>query len=211
MKKLTNTPTLADVFEAHRSEVFSNINCHAIGKIESFNAIEQTATISIQYQRRVENIPSTYKRLDYPNLVGVPLITLSGGPGSLRFPIKIGDECLVFFNDRDLDNWFTTSSKRPLSSDRKHSFSDAIALVGPKSVSNVLENYDTSRTELVHDQTFISLSDKIRIKNQTQNLFDIIDGLFTELAALVPTTGIPAANKVNIAALKVKFNLLMEQ
>lgn len=209
-KTLTSIPTLADIFEAHRNEIFSNLNCHAVGRIEDFNSDDQTATISVEYNRRVENIKSTQERIDYPNLVGVPLIIVGGGNGSLRFPVSVGDNCLLFFNDRDLDNWVTSGNKCPLASDRKHSFSDAIALVGLRSMADSFDDYLTDRTELVHSDTKISLSDKIRIKNQTQSLFSIVDGLFEQLAALVPNTGIPVANKTAIAALRIQFQQLME-
>jgi len=210
MKKLTNIPTLADILEVHREEIFSNLNCHAVGKIEQFNHLEQTAIVSIDYQRRVENIEATYERSDYKNLIDIPVIVVGGGNGSLRFPIKAGDNCLVFFNDRDIDNWFTSGSKSPLASDRKHSFSDGVALVGLRSMADNLDDYDPDRTELVHDKTVISLEDKIRIKNLTSNMFDVIDGLFAQLDFLVPTTGIPAANKAAIAALRLQFQQLME-
>ena len=208
--KLTSEPSLINLVEAIRENIFSTLNCHAIGKIESFDSINQTANISILYQRKVENFEETNSREDYPLLIDVPLIILGGGKGSIRFPIETGDNCILFFNDRDIDNWYSSGAKTPLSSNRKHSFSDALALIGPKSLANTFSDYDKNRTELVHDKTQVSLSDKIRIKNQTQNLYDIIDGLFTQLGALVPNTGIPAANKTAIAALQVQFQQLME-
>ena len=211
MKNLTSVPSWGDIFEAFREEIFSNLNCHAIGKIESFDSSNQTANVSILYKRRVENDDTTSERVDYPALIGVPVIILGGGKGSLRFPISSGDECLVLFNDRDIDNWFVSGVKNPLSSDRKHSFSDAVAIVGLHSSANSLSDYDSERTELIHGETVVSLKDKIRIKNQTQSLFTIIDGLFEQLNALVPDTGIPTANKVAIAALRVQFQLLMEE
>lgn len=208
--KLTSEPSLINLVEAIRENIFSTLNCHAIGKIESFDSANQTANISILYQRKVENFEETNLRDDYPLLIDVPLIVLGGGKGSIRFPIETGDNCILFFNDRDIDNWYSSGAKTPLASNRKHSFSDALALIGPKSLANTFSDYDKTRTEFVHDKTKISLSDKIRIKNQTQNLYDIIDGLFTQLGALVPNTGIPAANKTAIAALQVQFQQLME-
>lgn len=210
MRKLTSEPTLMNIVEAIREDIFSSLNCHAVGVIESINLDLQTANVSIAYQKKIENFPETYQRKDYPMLIDVPLVIMGGGVGSLRFPISVGDSCLVLFNDRDIDNWIASGSKTPLASDRKHSFSDAFALIGPRSIADTLDDYLSNRTELVHDKTQISLSDKIRIKNQTQNLYDIIDGLFTQLSALVPVTGIPAPNKAAIAVLQTQFQQLME-
>ena len=210
MSTITSEPTLINVVQALRTDIFSSLNCHAIGRIESFNELYQTAIVSIEYQRKVENKPDTYDLKDYPNLIDIPVVVLGGGNGSIRFPIASGDTCLVLFNDRDMDGWFTSGSKAPLSSDRKHSFSDGVALVGLRSMSNNLEDYDSSRTELVHDKTKISLENKVRIKNDIANLYDVIDGLFAQLATLVPTTGIPSASIAAIAELRLQFQSIME-
>ena len=210
MTTITSQPTLINVVNALKEDIFSSLNCHAVGKIESFNELEQTAIVSIEYHRQVENKPDTYGLKDYPNLIDIPVMVFGGGLGSIRFPIKSGDNCLVLFNDRDIDGWFTSGSKAPLSSERKHSFSDGIAIVGLRSMADNFDDYSADRTELVHDKTKISIENKVRIKNDLANLFDVIDGLFTQLASLTPVTGMPVANISAIAALRVQFQLVME-
>ena len=209
-KPLTNEPKLIDVLNLFREEIFTNLNCHGIGTIQSFNVTTQRAEISIAYSRQVDNQTATKGRAPYPLLLEVPVMILGGGKGSIRFPIQSGDSCLLFFNDRDIDNWIEGGDGNLLNSDRKHSFGDAFALIGPRNSANALTDYNSERTELAHDKTFVSLKDKVRIKNSVTDLYTVINGLFTELAALVPTTGIPAANKANIAALQIQFQQLME-
>ena len=88
------------------------------------------------------------KLVDYPFLADCPVIALGGGNGALTFPITTGDDCLVFFNDRDIDSWFSGSSTSAPATLRLHSFSDGIILVGLRSLNNVLVNYSGSNVEL---------------------------------------------------------------
>ena len=216
MADINSVPSLLDILNAQREEIFSSLNCHAIGKIEEFNHLEQTAKVSIEYQRSVENMPSTKSRVEYPVLLEIPVIVLGGGNGSIRFPIKSGDNCIVLFNDRDIDGWLTTGSKGPLASDRKHSFSDGIALVGIRSMADNFDDYDPDRTELVHSETKISLSDKIRIKNAVSDLYTVMDSLVTILNTLAAGVGVTPGNPiypglaVQVALLKIKIDNLLE-
>jgi hypothetical protein len=215
--EITSPPTLINVVNALREDIFSSLQCHAVGKIEEFNELEQIATVSIEYQRQVENNPDTFERADYPNLIDIPVIVLGGGNGSIRFPIKAGDNCLVLFNDRDLDGWFTTGSKGPLSSDRKHSFCDGVALVGIRSMADSFDDYDPDRTELVHNKLKVSLKDKLRIKNDASDLYAILDGVLGILSALQTTNAVPGspsfispAQASQVTLFKTQLSLLME-
>lgn len=216
MSSLTSVPTLLDILNAHRDEIFSNFNCHAVGKIEEFNHLEQTAKVSIEYQRIVENMPSTNQRLDYPTLIDIPVIVLGGGNGSIRFPIKSGDTCLVLFNDRDIDGWVTSGMKGPLASDRKHSFADGVALVGLRSMADNFDDYDPDRAELVFGKTKVSLGDKIRIKNAITDLYTVMDSMVTILNTLSAGVGVNIGNPIypgltaQVALLKTKLDNLLE-
>lgn len=118
-----------------------------------FNSANQTATVSVNYKKTFfekNELTGTYdpKLVDYPFAADCPVICIGGGTSALTFPIAAGDDCLLFFNDRDLDNWFQGSSTSGNATARLHSFSDGIALVGLRSLNNVLVNYDAVRAVL---------------------------------------------------------------
>jgi len=85
---------------------------------------------------------------NYPPLIDVPVLVLGGGNGAITFPIQQGDECIILFNDRELDNWFQNGGVQTYSTSRTHDLSDGIALVGLRSLPNVLNNYCTTGTSM---------------------------------------------------------------
>jgi hypothetical protein len=119
-------PELKILFDQAKSDIFATLNCVQIGKIETVKASEQTVEIALQIRRLAEDDSS----VAYPVLVDCPYFVLQGGGAYIDMPIAAGDYCLVLFNDRDIDNWWSTANVADPASTRKHSFSDAIALVG---------------------------------------------------------------------------------
>lgn len=127
MSTISRYPSdLDNLLEELRSEIFANLNCLQIGKIESYNKSEQSVEVQIMVKRRINET----KIISYPVLVDCPLFVLQGGGAFIDMPIKTGDFCLIFFNDRDIDNWWTAGNETEPNTRRKHSLSDGIALVG---------------------------------------------------------------------------------
>lgn len=131
-------PELADLLSNLKKDIFLSMNCHAVALVQEVNLGTQTLTASVAYSKTffVFDTP-TGKYLpvqqSYPLLLDVPFVILGGGSSGITFPIAAGDTCLIFFNDRDIDNWFAGANSGPVNSNRLHSLSDGIALVGLKS------------------------------------------------------------------------------
>jgi hypothetical protein len=159
-------PDLRALLNAHRDEIFSSFNCHQIGTIVSFDKDRQSATVRINAQRVVFDKPQTTTEglqqqprvLDYPALTDVPVFFASGGNARLTLPIAAGDTCLLLFNDRDLDAWWTTGGTSAPNSSRMHSLSDALALVGFRSLANKVEDYSGTDAELRFGDAVVSIA-----------------------------------------------------
>lgn len=149
-----NEPTLASVLQLHKEDVMYSINCHQVGEIVSFNPSTQTAEVQIKMLRMMNG-----ELKQYPVLVDCPCIVLSGGNGRLTMPINPGDSCLVLFNDKDIDNWYSGGQTVAPRTERKHSFSDAIALVGIRNKQNEITDYFNDGVELKHGNSSIKLRD----------------------------------------------------
>lgn len=143
---IPNEPSLTDVLSYHRKGIFLDFNCHHVGMIESFNGTNQTAKVTINYKKTYfkPNAMGVVKAelRDYPIIVDAPVIFLGGGGFSLTFPVSVGDECLVLFNDRDIDAWFAGSSSSANPTGRLHSFADAFVLVGIRSLPKLILSPD---------------------------------------------------------------------
>lgn len=175
---LPNNPTLKDLLDYHGKQLKQEFNCHHIGTIKEFDETTQTAQIDINYTKTFQQLTSNGNvniiTQNYPLIADCPVICLGGGVGSLTFPIENGDECLVFFNDRDLDNWFNGSSSAAPNTPRLHSFADAIALVGVRSLANVLEDYPTDAVSLNYGANNIQIfADKAVVTVGTDTTLEI--------------------------------------
>ena len=116
---------ISDVTRELRRQIFTELNCVAIGEIESFDQPTQSAKIRLAYKRRING-----RVIDYPVLLDCPVVLLQGGGAYITFPVKAGDSCLVLFCDRDIDRYWVDGTIAAPDSPRKHSLSDGIALVG---------------------------------------------------------------------------------
>lgn len=158
------TPTLRDLLNAHRDEIFASFNCHQTGTIVSFDATKQTAKVQLNVQRTVYNKlqtsqeqPTTPTVINYPVLVDVPVFFLTGGNARITMPVAAGDTCLVLFNDRDLDPWFTTGAQAQPNTSRMHSLADGLALVGFRSMANKEAAYSSADLEIWHGESRIKM------------------------------------------------------
>lgn len=134
-----------------KDEVKREINCHAVGTIQTFDPTTLTCTVSFNYQKVMKQSsftapdPTSYVDtiINYPTLVRVPIIVLGGGGAFLTFPISgvvtnsqgqityPGDTCLLLFCDRDIDLWLELGGKNnPPNTERMHDLSDAVAIIG---------------------------------------------------------------------------------
>jgi hypothetical protein len=216
-------PTLKDLLDLHKKDILLSLNCHHIGTVQSFNATTQQAQATINYKKtyfEFDQQTGAYNPIlkDYPLLMDCPCIVLGGGSAALTFPIQQGDECLVLFNDRNLDNWFQSGGNGAVASPRLHAFADGIILVGLRSSPHVLTGYDTSRAVLRNGEALVGVgSTLIKIANNTTTLNTLLQNLITQIAAITVTgvtsgggTSGPPANAAAIAAIGTQLSGLLE-
>lgn len=194
-----SNPTLSDLLSLLKKDIFLNLNCHHVGTIQTFNSVNQTATATINYQRTFEQPDAstgTYgaRLVPYPIAVGCPVVCLGGGSAALTFPIQAGDECLILFNDRDLDNWFQGAGGAGVATSRLHSFADGIILVGLRSLQNSLSNYDATHAVLRNGAAQVGVSSsQVKLANVVNGTLGVsmtilLAALQTFLAATAAAT-----------------------
>jgi microcystin-dependent protein len=135
----------------------ASMSCVGIGTIQAFDATLQMASVSLNYKRVLKNAAMAPNNIDmvdvireYPLLVKCPVVFLGGGAGRLTFPVAVGDPCVLFFCDRDMDTWIETGiAINPPNSERTHNLTDAIALVGIRSNASPLSSFNTLIASLI--------------------------------------------------------------
>lgn len=203
---------LRSLLRLARDDTFFHLNVHQIGRIEKFYPADQTADVSMPIQRFLEG-----RAVDLPVLVKCPVFFLTGGStGNITMPIKAGDTCMVLFNDRDMDSWWTTGSSGVPLSRRAHDMSDAVAIVGFRHKGNAKSEYSDTNIEInnlgskiavgteikasASGGAKIDLADKAKIYNGATDLRTVLNALIDAIKAQVDTRG-DSLNGGTIAAL----------
>lgn len=196
-------PPLIELFNQWRQILLLNLNCVEVGSIVSWDKDKQTATVQVGVLRLIGD-----QQVAYPVLTDCPVMVLSGGKGRLTFPIQAGDTCIILFNDRDLDNWFTTGAAAVPNSSRTHSLSDGLVIVGVRNLANKLPGISATDTELSQGNAVVGMDDhKISIRNDVTDLKTALDDLFSNLDDLMVklkawvNTGGSTPNPATITAL----------
>jgi Phage protein Gp138 N-terminal domain len=168
-------PTTSDMLDVLKQDIFASLNCVRVGQIQSFDSSKQTATVALLGKR----VYPDGTIADYGPLLDVPIIVLQGGGGYIQLPATSGDMCLVLFNDRNIDNWYSTGSAQAPATGRMHSLSDGFALVGVNALTNLLSPIVAGTIKIVMGSSEIDLSNaELKAKNGAAEI-DLTGGLIT--------------------------------
>jgi hypothetical protein len=112
--------------------------------IKSFDA----AAMTVEAQPTIAQIYRDGSIVPVPMLIDCPVIFPQGGGFALTFPIKAGDECLLFFGDRCKDAWHQTGKIEAPDHYRIHDLSDGFCFVGVNSKPKLIPNVNTENVQL---------------------------------------------------------------
>lgn len=170
MLKPNSKKSLIDILN-HWFENFSgSFNCIKVGKITSVNTTNQTVDVQILHKRINESNLVKRELRDYPLLQSVPFVVLGGGNSYLTFPVSVGDNCLLLFNDYEIDRWWDTGESLPANFKRKHDISDAFALVGVHSMVDLIQGYSNYVHLKYSNSSSITVGEVIDITNGQTNV-----------------------------------------
>jgi len=156
------------------------------GIISAFDPATQLASVQPAIRRVFKSEEAdgveTLIPVDLPLLINVPVHFVRGGGFSMTFPVAVGDECLLVFCERSIDEWYTFGGVRDPGARRFHALSDAIAFVGISSAPNAIPSFATDGVEIKKDDgtAKITLGDggSIRLENSSGFVELQADGLF---------------------------------
>lgn len=121
------------------------------GIVQSFDPVTQTAVVAPAIKERV-NIQGKFTQTAIKPLENVPVCMPRVAGWSITLPITAGTECLLVFADSCIDGWWASGGVQVnLDPSRRHDLSDPIAIFGPWSQKNLLDNYSTDSLQIRSD------------------------------------------------------------
>lgn len=192
-------PNLEDVFEIVKEHTMSLINCSKIGRIRSFNPNNCTAYIDIMeliQNDGANEIPSI--------LADVPVIFYGSKNTRITPPDIVGSNCLLVFQDRNIDNFLITGEQFEPNDNRTHSYADCVALLTLNSYIDEPVMYDANALTLYNGTQFAKIfndsielyAEKIKLYNSQTTLLTLINTLIDTIKGLT-TAGTSAAQAID--------------
>lgn len=165
-----------------------NLNVCLPGKIVSYNAENQYADVQIQLLKKYTDF-STEPHPVIPN-VPVRHPRAAGGNAFIHMPVAVGDDVLLVFSQRSLDNWKTQNipvvgqnGGVDTNDTRKHHITDAFAILGGSAMPDAFEVSDPTAIEIVNGDAKIILfpDGKFNFENSTADFIDQVQQAFATL------------------------------
>lgn len=175
MSKPNSNKSLTEALSLWIHSFSDSFNSVKIGKIVAVNTSNQTVDVQILHKRVMDGISTKRELREYPPLLQVPFVVLGGGGSHLTFPISVGDNCLVFFCDFEIDNWWTSGEAQPSNYERRHDISDAFALIGVHSMVDLIQGYNQYVQLKYSGTSNIVVGQTIDITNEQTNVSGKLD------------------------------------
>ena len=127
---MSNEATLMTVLKVFKENLLDNLCCVKIGYIDSYDYDTRVSRVVI-YNKRVVGLNDKGEHIleDYPPLYCKTLF-LGGGDSAINWSIQQGDECIVFFSDREIETPWISGQVSDVKYGRMHDYTDAICLTG---------------------------------------------------------------------------------
>lgn len=124
---MTNTPTLESVLNAFEHYLFTKLNCMKIGIIDEILPDNEVKCLITNKKLMKVNDDGTGVWKDYPPIYAKVWYMGSATTG-INYPLTKNSPCLLLFNDREFNSYFTTGEISTLSDLRMHDLSYCIAI-----------------------------------------------------------------------------------
>lgn len=136
MNRLENTDDLAvallEALDGRQALIWTAMPATVI----DFNPDARTASLQVTVQALATNQNGVETWLDLPPLLDCPVLFPGGKGLSLTFPLDPGDEVLVLFASRCIDNWWQSGGIQRQAELRMHDLSDGFCFPQPLSLPN---------------------------------------------------------------------------
>jgi len=166
------------------------------GIITSYDADTITAQVQPALHALYTGPDQTQEWKAMPIIPDVPVIFPRGGQYALTFPVQQGDECLIVFSSRCIDNWWQQGGVQTQRELRMHDLSDGFAIPGPWSQKTKISDLSTTTAQLrTSDGTIFA-----EVDNDNQKVRLVVKGITVEADAQNNVVNITGSDKVSVTA-----------
>jgi hypothetical protein len=151
--------------------ILSKVNTSLPAKITKYDYTKQKASV----QPLIDYISLEGKEIKLPIINSVPVIFQSSGGASMTFPVKEGDNVLLLFCQRSLENWLKDGQQRVPDDPRIYDLTDAVAITGlnPFSVTSPASNNEDAEWKYAGSNITIKKSGEILLSTNTNSSINI--------------------------------------
>ena len=116
------------IYENLINEAMFRTRCCIPCIIQSYNSVNNTVECQPAVRERIINEDGTIQYVQLPLLINVPVVFPGSANFDIKFPLSKNDECLVFFSDLSIDNFWQKGSVQNPVEVRRHDLSDGMAI-----------------------------------------------------------------------------------
>ena len=116
------------IYENLINEAMFRTRCCIPCIVQSYNSANNTVECQPAVRERIINEDGTIQYIQLPLLINVPVVFPGSENFDIKFPLSKNDECLVFFSDLSIDNFWQKGSVQNPVEVRRHDLSDGMAI-----------------------------------------------------------------------------------
>ena len=204
------TPTFSETIQELIEAKLMEIHTSTPAKIVSYDYAKNLAVVQPLIKRKYKNEDSP---IELPTISNVPVAFPRMGNAWVRFPVNVDDEGSIKIMERSIDKWLSSGGSVDPDDPRKFSLSDAVFMPGLNSQVNPMASTaaeDSLQLQLGTSFLEITTAGKFKVTDGTNELFDLLVELTTEIGAGVDAMGTPwnAGTIAKFEAIKAKFELM---
>lgn len=146
---------MSDLIRTTIDTMLMDLNVCLPAKVVKYNAATQMADVLPMLL--VEFLDGTI--LPMPVIPSVPVVHPKANQGStyIHVPITVGDNVILIFSQRSLDNWKTQGGPSNPSDPRKHHLTDAFAIPGGSALPESFKPKDPTAVEIANIAGFFQV------------------------------------------------------
>jgi len=146
---MTITPQESEVIADAIESALIDVHVSLPGKVESYDALTQTANVELQTKRMLPNESGSYSSESLPVLQNIPVQFPRTNGAMLTFPIAKGDFGLVVFSETSLDQWRSKGAETSPGDVGRHTLSGGVFQPGLMPLSQTILPTDDVSSDVV--------------------------------------------------------------